>query len=169
MPVRILKKGPPAPADDLSLLEQKLGCPIPKDFLSFISENHGGTPETNEFDIPDTGNGSGIDTFFSVREMLDLKERYASRFLTQAWPIAHAEGGNYLCLVCKDKPGIYFWDHELEQEEDSEPTWDNMFLLARTFGEFWQALKKFDVHAVQLKPGQVISTWSDPDFKPEFD
>jgi hypothetical protein len=61
-----------------------------------------------------------------------------------------------------DNPGIYFWDHELEAEEQDLPSWKNMFLLATSFEHFWQSLRKFDPSQVVLKPGQVKSVWIDP-------
>jgi hypothetical protein len=168
MSIRITQRGLPAGEKQLRELKREIGSALPHDYFSFLQENNGGVPETNEFDIPVIGGGSGVNEFFSADEVLRQKRRLHDRVPPSAWPIAHAEGGNYICLACGPKIGVFFWDHELEEEEGEEPSWANMFLLAETFTEFLENLRKFDAGSVQLKPGQVKSAWMDPDFKPEF-
>ncbi|MEM6791925.1 MAG: SMI1/KNR4 family protein [Myxococcota bacterium] len=72
----------------------------------------------------------------------------------QAWPIADAEGGNYVCLRREPSGawGVVFWDHELEEET----------AISSTFSEFLDSLRNFDPASVELKPGQLISVWIDP-------
>ena len=83
----------------------------------------------------------GINEFLSVREIATKKEVLEERMPPSVWPIAFAEGGNYVCMDLQTKPGIYFWDHEFEQEEGVAPTWDNLTLLTDTFETFWQRLR----------------------------
>ena len=168
MAISIEKKGSPLISKDVDRLQHMMGGPLPEDYLGFLRKYNGGIPETNEFPIPNAASGSGINQFLSAGEVINQKKKLVNRLPQIAWPIAFAEGGNYVCLVCREKPGIYFWDHELEQEEDEMPGWENMFLLASTFEEFWQALEPMRLEDIRLEPGQVKSVWIDPDFKPQF-
>jgi len=168
MAVRMRKKGKPVRKEELDTLQRALGGALPTDYLSFMVENNGGIPETNIFDIPETGGNAGVNEFFSVEKVLKEKRILHGRLPASAWPIADADGGNLVCLAGGANPGVYFWDHELETDEGEEPTWANMFPLAPTFAEFWENLREFDINSVELKPGQVKSVWVDPNFKPEF-
>lgn len=38
---------------------------------------------------------------------------------------------------------VYFWDHEGEEmDDDSPPTWDNVYLIANSFTEFLDNLEE---------------------------
>jgi hypothetical protein len=163
-----IKKGKKISEKDLIAFEQRAGVKFPTDYRNFLIENNGGIPEANEFDVPGTNNGSGINEFLSIDDLEVTKKRLGNRLLPSAWAIAYAEGGNYLCLVIGEKKGVYFWDHELETEEELPASWDNMFLVSENFADFLSSLKKFDINEIELKPGQVQDIWVDPDFKPEF-
>ena len=52
---------------------------------------------------------------------------------------------------------VFFWDHET----------DDVTEIHDSIIRFLNELEK--TPDVKLKPGQVISSWIDPDFKPEFD
>ncbi|MEJ2664941.1 MAG: SMI1/KNR4 family protein [Spirochaetia bacterium] len=168
MAVKLIKKGKPITLEQLQSIEQLLGGKLPSDFKNFLMENNGGEPEINEFDIPDLKSGSGVSQFLSADEIINKKESMKERFVDEAWPIAQAEGGNYICLVTGKKSGIYYWEHESEAEEGRPANFDNLFKVADTFSHFFDALKKFDISKNNLKPGQVKKVWVDPDFKPEF-
>ena len=168
MTVKMKKKGGNLRTGDLEELKRQMGDASLTDYYSFLAENNGGTPDSNEFEIPGTANSSGVNEFLCVRDVLSEKKKLSDRMPASAWPIAYAEGGNYVCLVTGDKRGVYFWDHELEVEEGRPPSWANMSRLSDTFTAFWQGLRKFDASSIELKPGQVKSIWVDPDFKPEF-
>lgn len=169
MGVRIKRKGPRIADGDISAFEQRFGIRLPEDYREFLQKNSGGVPVSNEFDIPQLDGASSINEFLSITEIEANKEEVGDRFLSNSWPIAYAEGGNYLCLVLGEKAGVYFWDHELEAEEGQLPSWNNMFRVADNFASFWSSLRPFDISNVELKPGQVQSIWVDPDFKPECD
>ena len=167
MTVKLKTQMKPASEAEVIGFEQQIGFSIPTDYRLFLKQNNGAIPETNEFDLPSDG-GSGVNEFLSLTAIVETKSRMGDRFLPLAWPIAFAEGGNYVCLVTGDNPGIYFWDHEFESEEDEPATWDNMIRLADCFDSFFSMLRKLDVSSIELKPDQVQSTWINPDFKPEF-
>jgi hypothetical protein len=168
MTIKIVKKGQQPNENEIQILEQRIGNPLPLDYRAFLEKNNGGIPETNIFDLPACNGGSGINEFLSIKEILEQKNVMKDRLPPSAWPIAFAEGGNYVCLVCEGNSGVYFWDHEFEQEDGINPNWDNMYELSSTFREFMQAIRKFNINDVELKPEQVKSVWVDPDFKPEF-
>lgn len=164
MLISIKKSNQPILKEEIRKLESVIGNKLPLDFRGFLLKYNGGIPETNEFDIPEGKNSSGVNKFLSIKEILREKKNLGSRLVEQALPIASAEGGNYVCLVLGDNSGIYYWDHELEGEEPNLPSWKNMFFLSQSFVKFEESLKKFDPSRVKLKPGQVKSAWIDPDF-----
>lgn len=168
MAVRIVKKGKTISPEKLQEFEILFDDKLPTDFRKFLIDINGGEPEINEFDIPTLKSSSGVNQFLSVEEIIDKKESMKERFLDEAWPIAHAEGGNYVCLVSGKKAGVYYWEHENEAEEGYPATFENMSKVADTFSDFFKSLKKFDITKIKLKPGQVTKVWVDPDFKPEF-
>ena len=167
MTVKIKRKGTHIEDSDISAFEQRIDINLPADYREFLAENNGGVPEANEFDIPGLNGGSGINEFLSIKEIEATKERLGERFFLNAWPIAHAEGGNYLCLVLGEQVGIYFWDHELEAEEEKLPSWENLFFLSNSFQDFLEMLQKFDPDEVEVPPGSKV-VWVDPEFKKQI-
>ncbi|MBN1126824.1 MAG: SMI1/KNR4 family protein [Sedimentisphaerales bacterium] len=169
MSIKMKKTGKRAEKDELQNFEEQTGHPLPEDYRIFLMKHNGAVPETNEFRLQNAPpNGCGVNEFLSIADIITLKAKLQDRFVLEAWPIAYAECGNYVCLVFGEKEGIYFWDHELEVEEGKEPSWENMFLLAITFTDFFEGLCRLDVNSIDIKPGQVKEVWVDPDFKPEF-
>lgn len=77
-------------------------------------------------------------------------------FPVEAWtPFADDDCGNL--FAASDDGCIAFWDHETGE----------ITKIADSFDEFVAHCTKHD--DVELEEGQVISTWVNPDFKPEFD
>lgn len=165
MSIKIKHKGKHIDEVCLVGFEERIGMKLPNDFRKFLKKNNGGIPETNEFDIPELHTESGVNEFLSIEKIEYIKSEFSNRFASNALPIAYAEGGNYLCLLIGQNAGIYFWDHELEQNEGQH----NMFLLAKNFASFLSSLKKFDISKIKLKPNQVQNVWVNPDFEPDFD
>jgi hypothetical protein len=168
MTIKIINKGKKISERDIIATQNILNCEFPGDYRKFLLETNGGKPETNEFDIPDMDNSSGINEFLSLNEIALQKKQYGDRFCHNVLPIAYAEGGNFVCIAIGEKAGVYFWDHEYETEGDKSATWGNMFRLASTFSDFFEKIHKFDINQIKLKPGQITEIWVDPDFKPEF-
>lgn len=168
MAVRIVTKGKSINKESLKKLEEKMENLLADDFKSFLIQNNGGKPEDNEFTISKLGIESGVNRFLSVDEILAEKEILGERLLPEAWPIAEAEGGNLVCIIYKNNPGVYFWDHEYENVKSKRFDFENMCLLNDNFTGFYNNLKKFDPSKITIKPGQVKKVWIDPDFKPEF-
>ncbi len=152
-----LKKGQSALPADIQEVEREMGRALPSAFLEFVGQYDGAEPETNVFKIGDT-NKSGVNGFIPVRDILD--ERVSIENLpSTALPVAWAEGGNYVFIDVASR-AVYFWDHE----QPIPPV-----RIASDFAAFIEMLEPFDPGSVELKPGQVISAWIDPEFRKSLD
>ncbi len=70
-------------------------------------------------------------------------------------PLAEDDCGNIFAI--SEKNEIAFWDHET----------DEITILSKSYEDFQKNCAK--PKKIKLEDGQVISVWSDPSFKPEFD
>jgi SMI1-KNR4 cell-wall len=148
-----LKNGKCASEVALHALETALFCRLSESFRAFSLSNDGAEPETNIFRISDR-NESGVNRFIPVNEI--PKERaFIENLPERAYPIAWAEGGNYV-FINEDQGGaVFFWDHENPNQ---------ITKLEADFGAFLDVLEPFDIKSVQLKSGQVKKVWVNPDF-----
>lgn len=153
-----LKDGKSASKKDVEKLEAALGCPISESFRRFVGENDGSKPQSNRFPVG-KDNGAGVDRFIPVSEIL-AERQYIDDIPNQAYPIAWASCGNYVLLDDGHGGQVYFWDHELPDE--------NIIKLANNFDEFLSMLEPFDINSIELKPGQVKKVWIDPEFLKKF-
>lgn len=160
MKVLLKEEGAPASELELERLRRKMGADPPSDYLDFLATRNGCRVETNVFRVDDS-NDSGINAFLDIDRVIDEKAALGRRLSRHAWPVADAEGGNYVCLRLEESGAwcVVFWDHELEQET----------VLSATLSDFLESLEKFDPASVELKPGQVISAWIDPSLLTEDD
>ena len=96
-------------------------------------------------------------TWYGPMRSIDVLSKPIEEALAaaQVSPFASDDCGNYFVNTTR---GIAFWDHETGDIE----------LLSSTAEEFITNLQAH-VPAMSLKPGQVVSSWTDPNFKPEFD
>lgn len=138
---------------EIDIFAQKIGCTLPKDVQKYFLEFNGAKPETNIFDVSDN-NESGINELIPLSKIIE-ERKFLDHVGESVYPIALAEGGNYLVIDFAQGSSVYFWDHE-------EP--ENLTLLATEIYEFISKLKQFDPDSVELKEGQVESAWIDPDF-----
>ncbi len=148
-----LTKGRTAEKFDIGVLEQKIGEPLISDFLQFVSENDGAEPETNIFKVG-LKNESGVNRFIPVKEITNEISRIET-LPEKSFPVAWAEGGNYVFINQASSGEVFFWDHE-------QP--ENIIKLANSFHFFLELLEPFDVNSIKLKPNQVKKAWIDPDF-----
>jgi hypothetical protein len=146
-----LQGGKAASEQNILALEEGLGCKLSDSFRKFLQAHDGAKPETNIFKINDK-NECGVNRFIPSERV--LRERsYIENIPPKAFPVAWAEGGNYV-FIDEDKNGaVYFWDHETAEA----------IPLAFTFGDFLNLIKPFDLTSVKLKPGQVKKVWVDPE------
>ena len=148
-----LSNGRPASRNDIAEFEEKLGESLLPDFLVFVQQNDGSEPETNIFKIGTT-NESGVNGFIPIREIVGEMQKI-DNLPARSFPIAWAEGGNYVFINQALSGAVFFWDHELP---------DNLIRLSDSFLSFLESLEPFDIRAIKLKPGQVKKAWIDPDF-----
>ncbi|MGA3282912.1 MAG: SMI1/KNR4 family protein [Verrucomicrobiota bacterium] len=176
MAVQIVKPNKVVDSAVIREFEAVIGAKLPGDYQMFLLTFNGGKPESNEFPIPDQQNAAGVDLFYGLLEkskwgdLLSRRTALTDRVPKDVLPIGDASCGNIVCLSLQPKTfgQIFFWDHELEAEEDEPATFSNLFKIGDSFTNFLENLKKFDASQVQLKPGQVKRVWGNPDFKPEF-
>ena len=83
------------------------------------------------------------------------ERKYLDDVGEKVYPIAWAEGGNYVIVDSEKNAAVFFWDHEEPQNHTS---------LGDDVYEFLSNLEPFDPDSVELKEGQVESAWIDPEF-----
>ncbi|NOI67057.1 SMI1/KNR4 family protein [Vibrio sp. 99-8-1] len=138
---------------DIDDFIQETGVDLPEEFAKFLLEYNGARPETNIFSITEL-NESGVDKFIPLSLMIEESARLEN-IGASTFPIAWAEGGNYVVINFDKEASVYFWDHEEPSQE---------FLLAKGIYKFLEKLEAFDPESVVLKDGQIESAWIDPDF-----
>jgi hypothetical protein len=103
-------------------------------------------PRTFSFNTAKGETGSAVHFFFalgtnsksySIEKKIDVFEDRCPKGLLA---IACDPFGNLILLDigAKKVGNIYFWDHELESEDD--PTWENISFVATSFEEFEHSL-----------------------------
>lgn len=137
----------------LNAFERITGLRLPKDFRTFLLAQDGARPDGNSFDVGDS-NSCAVNRFIPLAEIAEQCSMIENLPATRL-PIAWAEGGNYVCLETSATGGIYFWDHELPDEEHR---------LADSFDEFLNQLQPASVADVEIDPATVKRVWIDPDF-----
>ncbi|SDX78747.1 SMI1-KNR4 cell-wall [Pseudomonas syringae] len=139
--------------EDIIAFAQAIGHTVSSELERFFFEFNGSKPEANIFAVG-KDNESGVNELIAVQKILEERE-YLSGVGEEVYPVAIAEGGNYVVVDFERNQSVYFWDHE-------QP--ENMVKLARNIYEFLDCLKSFDPDDVELKEGQVEFAWIDPEF-----
>jgi hypothetical protein len=147
-----LQNGKPASEEAILALEAVLGCRLSDSFRAFAGAHDGAKPEPNIFRNSDSN--CGVNRFIPVNEIQKERPR-VENIPRRGYPVAWAEGGNYVFVDEDSNGAVFFWDHELPEESIE---------LAATFSAFLDLLEPFDISTIQLKPGQVKKVWVDPEF-----
>jgi hypothetical protein len=148
-----LKDRTSASEEALRKLELELGFRLSESFKKFARQNDGAEPEINIFKVNDKTDG-GVNRFIPISEICNERQ-WIENLPPKGYPVAWAEGGNYV-FIDEGKGGeVYFWDHELPEE---------ITKIGETFEVFLSTLEPFDVKSIKLKPGQVKRVWVDPEF-----
>lgn len=143
-----------ASVNEISQAEEQIGVVFPSDYKEFLRRYDGSEVEDNVFaDNLDIG----IRSFIPVSKLADEMSSIEG-LPNDVWPIAEDSNGNYI-YIRKDDYSVYFWDHEVEGGDKR---------LAASFGEFIDGLQPYDPATAPLPPHRVVSSWVDPNFKPEF-
>lgn len=151
-----LTEASPASKNEIEALEKALGVRLPDEFENFLLAHNGARPESNMF-LVGSDNDSGVRKFVPCSEIVE-QMKFIDNVSFKMIPIAEDDCGNYVLLNLDDGGRIYFWDHE-EPYEQIE--------LAPGMNAFLELLEP-DSNSVQLKEGQVISAWVDPEFLKEL-
>lgn len=132
----------PTTESEIASLEKRLNITLPNQYRDHILKYNGGYPSKECFDTQGGGR-SKIHYFYAIYngKYSNFENTYTkfkikqNRLLPHIFPIAHDEGGNQICISIgeNDYGYVYFWDHE---EEDDEPSYENMYLIANSLNEF---------------------------------
>ena len=132
----------------LSAIEDYWGFKLPKDYRDFVVKYNGGVPENTAFNFKNSKEGSILSDFLGIIDkgysynLLIVNKDVGDRYPVNMLPIAHTVGGDRILLSVKmqDRGKVYFWDHEMESEDDEEPDYSNLTLIADSFDEFINGL-----------------------------
>ena len=99
--------------------------------------------------------GSGLSHFYGVssnsfkNDLSEILKCYQNRMPDNFLPIADDGLGNQICISLNNESSgyVYWWDHENEWDEDDyqedtgehmpiEARYQNVYLIAKSFGEF---------------------------------
>src|SRR5215813_9624660 len=172
--IDLKERGPHLNLPMIESFERSLGRKLPEEYRGFLLDTNGGRPELNHLRTENRNVSCGVVRFYSIldraqpndllAEQASLKSRIPSDFLV----IADCEGGNRLCisLRAEDFGFVFFWDHELYTKSDPPAA---LFLVARDFSAFFNALSKLDPASIDLNPDQIDEAWIDPAFLDEVD
>ncbi len=140
--------------ETLGAIEQSLSFIFPKTYRAFLIEHNGGETDKKIFLFKkEPANGSVLDRLFGVipnnyLNLLLYIRNYKKRIPDNCIPIGADPGSNLILLSVKgsDRGKIYFWDHEMEADTDQGeiPDYSNLTLIADSFDEFINNLKRED-------------------------
>ncbi len=127
--------------------EKELDVVFPADYKQFLLLHNGGQPDQKNYDFAENENGSDVHCFLSINgddsisllnEACFFQDKIPKAFI----PIAYDSGNNQICLGVREPyyNQVYFWDFNeapgwMDPEFYELPTFDNMYLLARSFDD----------------------------------
>ena len=171
MKVEIEKNKKLATSLEIQQLEELIGSAIPEDYKQFLLNFNGGYVENNMFHADENNEIVGVRYFLGINTKNDTDvykalEVYKNRVPLKFLPIGADGSGNLFCLSLrsKDYNTVYFWDHELEDDEDEPPTENNLFKLADNFNELLEGLEPFDISVLDNFPTKVEVVFANIDF-----
>lgn len=168
--IELTDEGRPLREEDIDSLETNLDVKLPAEYREFLCMHNVARAAGNKVEHGDTT--TSIDTFFGVagEELNDLVANNQSTYFGRLPPgvlaIADTAGGNLICIQL-DTGAIFFWDHEEEASPD-EPTYDNMTMLAPSFGAFLKLIQPYSGEDIDFDKSRVISIRSKPGSDEKF-
>jgi hypothetical protein len=156
MKLKLTDKGPRLDDKKIDSFEARWNIKLPPEYRAFLLRTNGGMPEPEVlFHFVERGKPSDsvLDQFYILRKGADdpnldeaLETFIATRRMPATFlPFAYDQFGNQICISVagKDVGRVYFWSHEREPAdpaEDSDPSIDNVSLIADSFSSFLDAL-----------------------------
>lgn len=145
--------------------EKRSGLKLPHEYVTFLKRYNGGRPESNNVELKGCElEACSVEAFFGVNldttnNIADNYELLKKRIPKECVPIADVSGGNIICInLSKGKNGyIYLWDHDVELLHGENITIDNMYLVAKSFIEFLNMIKKHNPKNSDLSGYKIIS------------
>jgi cell wall assembly regulator SMI1 len=146
----------PLNASDITRLEAELGVKLPDDYRTFLLAHNGGWPEADSFhsyggEKRDEESIESVDRFLAYYDgeynnLLKSVNTYKGRIPPHFLPVANDPGGNLILLGVSgpDRDKVFFWDHELEADEDETPDYSNLLFVADSFQEFLDSLREVE-------------------------
>lgn len=170
--------------------ETAIGFKIPSEYLKFLRKYNGGFPEPNVLDL-NSGEfvSISINAFFGIGveedyNLLDKYKTFINRIPNGNLPIAHAEGGNIICINVENGK-VLLWDRDTELIDDIsviKPGDNNdtkevklneiiecnpLILISYSFNEFIDKIKP-DETILNEDNYEVLDIWIDEDFLKEM-
>jgi cell wall assembly regulator SMI1 len=141
---------------DIEALERDLGFSLPAAYRNFLLRHNGARPADNTFAVGEN-NASGVNHFIPCDQI--AKERqYIDHVSPKVIPIARDDCGNAVILDPEDGGSVFFWDHEIP---------DDQIKLASGIDEFLELLAPPD-DEIELDESQVKRVWTDPEFARKY-
>ena len=132
----------PASEHEIRHFEKLIGERLPSAYREFLLGENGGRPERISlvFETEDGVSESVVNYLYTLNDdsaysLAEKTEVFEDRIPSTMIPIASDPFGNQFLMKLGDERGaIYFWDHELENEEGDQDS--NVYLIANSFSEF---------------------------------
>jgi cell wall assembly regulator SMI1 len=148
MAVEYVRREPPASAELVDRLEQRVGRPLPPEYRDYLRQQDGGRLDNNS---------RALNTIFGVGEvpewasMWDVLETYRERVPDWLLPVADDAFGNLFTVSLRnqDRGSVWFWNHELEADEGEPPTEENLKPMAPSWPVFLDSLERVDFDDVE--------------------
>ncbi|MEJ2459778.1 MAG: SMI1/KNR4 family protein [Novosphingobium sp.] len=150
-----------ASKQDIASLEMVIGQKLDKEFLEFIANHNGATPDANSYPVDGLHHMGSIRKFIPIEKIpqeLRIIEDSQVGNLEFSYPIALDDCGNYTILSQGKDGGIFFWDHEI----------DKISKLSDRFNEFLEMVEPFELSNDINESCRSADIWVDPNFKPDF-
>lgn len=137
--------------DIIISFEKYLNCNFSNEYKEYLLSTNGGISNKKIFLFPGTKDGSSVHHWYGIRSedhfslLLSVKKK-GIRYPDNMIAISDDAFGNLILLSVKgrDHGKIYFWDHEMESNDDETPDYSNLTLISDSFKEFMNGLKSED-------------------------
>ncbi len=156
MNITMYDVGPKLNQEVLTEIEKKINHKLPKEYKEFMLQYNGGAPVPSAFRIQWSGQewaegdeAGLLEYLFSIYDepavnFLKNYITYNGRIPKDTIAIANDPGGNVILLGTgeSNEGKVYYWDHnhEIDEEEEEEPDYRNVGLIANSFNEFIDSL-----------------------------